>query len=85
MVGQNKRFPFKIKINEFIAKEIMLKVMISYQSQANITSGKKVAQNSSEFGNIARLRFLFNNHADGASMLLRINVFNATFLPDFDS
>ena len=33
-------------------------------------------------GNVTRIRLLFNDHAVGASKLLRINVFSATLLHD---
>ena len=64
--------------------------LVQLSKSGKYASGKKVAQNTSEYCNLARNILHFNNLALGASTLLRINVFSATFLPeaylpDFDS
>jgi hypothetical protein len=56
--------------------------LVQLSKSGKYASGKKVAQNTSEYCNIARHILQFNNLALGASTLLRINVFSATFLPD---
>ena len=53
--------------------------------QGKYASDKKVAQNTSEYCNVAQNILHINNLALGASTLPRINVFSATILPDFDS
>jgi hypothetical protein len=64
--------------------------LVQLSKSGKYASGKKVAQNTSEYCNVARNILQFNNLALGAVTLPRINVFSATFLPeaylpDFDS
>jgi hypothetical protein len=64
--------------------------MYLVQLSGKYASGKKAAQNTSEYFNVVKHLLHFNNLALGASTLLKMNVFSATFLPeaylpDFDS
>ena len=44
-----------------------------------LSIAKKVTPKTSEYGNDARIIFIFNNLVVGASTLLRINVFSTDF------
>ena len=64
--------------------------LVQLSKSGKYASGKKVAQNTSEYCNFAINTLQLNNLALVASRLLRINVFSATFLtgaylPEFDS
>ena len=64
--------------------------LVQLSKSGKYASGKKVAQNTSEYCNFARNTLHFSNLALGASTLPKISVFWATFLPeaylpDFDS
>ena len=64
--------------------------LVQLSKSGKYASGKKVAQNTSEYCNFAINTLQLNNLALGASTLPIINVFSATFLPeaylpDFDS
>jgi hypothetical protein len=64
--------------------------LVQLSKSGKYASGKKVAQNTTEYCNVTRNMLQFNKLVLGASTLLRINVFSATFLseaylPDFDS
>jgi hypothetical protein len=56
--------------------------LVHLSKSGKYASGKKAAQNTSEYYNVARNILHFNNLALGALTLLRINVFSATFLPE---
>ena len=49
-----------------------------------LPQARKLLKNTSKYGNVARIRLLFRNLVAGASALMRINVFCATFLPGAD-